>query len=634
MELFNEIKSILMNLNIEKLSLLFQLTENYCKSEHFTFDCLSEHLIQPLARSADNGGSGGNKDSQDIQELKKINNNISDLVYKHKKRIEKFLKASIDKKAELQNYKYITEENLNLEDDTSGNTSKTTSKFGKTFSNSSENQLTGDILNISKSNSLPFREYLKILMFIYDTCTEECRNLLDFLFMENYGIDYDRINLEMIGKLFNLGQNYKDKIDKNELIEKSENTSYIKYNSKPYPINDLNSQILKYKNWTARMTIVYLYRYFILEKSFFNEIIMGNIPNSVLIDMFYYNQEQSLLDNDYIKVIRIIPLIRPYSSFAETMYKIIRDIFKQWYKISHSLNTSVSLSKKAINSFYKLNQSLLDQINLNIYHYKKYIINQAQDLHSKYKTYKKLYKDSSHNTENTEKDISLIISNQSFFNLLDYIKNLIYDFKGKFNLDCHKFLNVNYYFHKEPVGKPIRSFIAVGYNTRFFKYIEPEVNLMYIYGMVNFNMNKGVESNWSTAGNPSNKYMIHIQSSAIIELLINEQVNTEYTPRTPVEDAFFKNLHDYFYYIPEIKEQETLYIEIKIKMLFNEIKGIGSNYWKYIEFEIKKEEEIKEELKKERKNSNKNSKVKKKKVQQNQYRIYLLKRIYYNIQKI
>ena len=52
-ELYSDVNNIILDTKQEKLILLYQLAENFCKNKKFDFDCLYDNLVLPISKSKD-----------------------------------------------------------------------------------------------------------------------------------------------------------------------------------------------------------------------------------------------------------------------------------------------------------------------------------------------------------------------------------------------------------------------------------------------------------------------------------------------------------------------------------------------------------------------------------------------------
>ena len=286
-KLYTNIKKEIENEKEEKLLALFSLSKNFCHESKKTkkdneLICLYENLIIPLSKG-------------------KNYNKILDKIIEH---ITSF-KEEIKQQRENENtFRYKQYEFLNT---------KSISLQSKTF-----------------------EKFTKLVKFCYGICNEECKASFDFAYEENFRADYqDEIKLEILSKLF-LKTNVINSIS--DILQTNKTGEYVQYINSYYPVNEVSELVINYNNWSTRFTIFILYRYVLMNKNFYKEIIRGNFDYEKLIDMFYSSTNPINEDKKNLELLNITPLSLPYYNLSIALHERLGKIYENYGNITKELN--------------------------------------------------------------------------------------------------------------------------------------------------------------------------------------------------------------------------------------------------------------------------------------------------------
>lgn len=287
-KLYNNIKKEIEKEKEEKLLALFSLSKNFCRestkktNKDNELICLYENLIIPLSKG---------KNYKNI--LNKIVEHISSF------------KEEIKQQKENENtFRYKQYEFLNTK-------------------------------SISLQSKI-FEKFTKLIKFCYGICNEECKASFDFVYEENFGSDYrDEIKREILSKLF-LRTNVINAIS--DIMQTNKTGEYVKYINKYYPVNEVSELLINYNNWSTRFTIFILYRYVLMNKNFYKEIIKGNFNYEKMIDMFYSSTNPSNEDKRNLEVLNITPLSLPYYNLSIALHEKLGKIYENYLNITKELN--------------------------------------------------------------------------------------------------------------------------------------------------------------------------------------------------------------------------------------------------------------------------------------------------------
>jgi len=591
-DLYSDVNNVIKKTQQEKLSLLYQLMDNYCKNKKFDFDCIYDNLILPISKSND---------------LNALSGQILDIFKNYQNKLKQFLDKSIKKKFKLEEYEFIKEDNLKQ-----SNSDKTEESFSSIFEDEDKNTISLSLINSKVSSSkITIKHFFKILASIYNICIEDCKMAVDYLFVDNFENDFERIKLEIMAYLFKLmnfslkdrKQKYNntevDELIDNVLSEGGEqkvkadesyfdvernilrkifvNSTHVNFIDEAYPIlydssknatenfnlNNRNNnqniyksrllEFLNYRKWSVRFTIHIIFRYLIVEKSFFRDYITNHLTDFKLNKLLLKPGE--LIDkNQIIRLVKAIPLIMPYYSFSKKMHEQQTKIYEKWNNITDGYlvplmdaNETISQYKEILSFISSDILERLDIIDRKNTHIKSFYLNQKEKLDTLHKKLK-LTK----GADSIEKTITL----KSYLNNLEYLTNNIFHI-NYFSQDCHKFIHYNTYFGNYTFGKPIVHYASIGYEPYFFIDFESDIQVYFIYSFLKFNTKI------------SRNYTISIKTNSIIDLYLDEKKVYPDNVQNVKGDGYFDCLVQYNYTYVSFPNENS-YVEMKIKGNFRQ----------------------------------------------------------------
>jgi hypothetical protein len=576
-DLFSAVKIAVTSVKEEKLNLLYELSENYCKSTNFNFDCLYENLILPISKT---------------KELKELSNKIVKIFEQYKQKLKKIVEKSLNLKTQNEEYIYITDKNIQeistIKSFTNFNLNKQQSQLERKplFNQEEEIELNLSPELIEKNSvysKISVSQFYEILISIYDICNEECKSAIEYLFRDNFMDDIERFKLEIVSKLFNI-----EKINESLLESKiiTDDKKFIKFNNATYPLNPQLEIFINYKSWSIRYLITVLYRYILMEKLFYTEIIRGELSEEEM-GKILYQPEGSLDDKELTKLIRSVPLLTPYINFSRSLQNKIKKIYDKSEGLTGKIFNNLASTNSTLTKFQDVTNFLLNVLVDRIEFIKKKGSKTSEKIRSAYPQIKNLT--SILKAANNKDSKFKVISLQSQLRSMEYINNNIY-LTSYLSQDCHKFLHYHSYFENYSIGKPNLGYVSLSYEPFFFLDFEQDIKLFFVYGLVNMNIDY------------SKKYSLVIKTQAQVDVYFNNELKQPKSV-TPITDlARFKNMNKLTYEI-ESPGFKNSYRELVVKGMFE---GISANATdKHFELKISSDE-IKNN-KSSKKNTNKNT---------------------------
>ena len=435
-DLFSDIRMVTTESKNEKLILIDKLAERTCKTNKFNLDCLYTSLLDPISKNSEINDS--------------IKNKLFDVINKYKLSLNDYISNSIKEKFSKQSYLFITKDNLNLVED---------------------DKLKED------ENIINLPRFFKLMIFTGDVCVEECKSAIEYIFYENFKDNIDRIKLETVSYLFHI-KNLTNVDD--QLVH---NSTHIKYKDHFYTINENSQNFVKYDQWNLRYFIHIIYRYLLMEKSFYKEIILGDYSNSEQQKAILGPSLKDLTENQEVKLSRIIPLISPYYKFTLQAHEKVKAVYDKWLDIGNDLEHQFKYTDESFSTFSKfLNHSRNKIVNVVKLINSTFIPELKNISLIKQKTIK--INEQLASTEDMSSTY-FNIKTQSYQNSLEYITQVIY--KTSFFLtDCNKFLHYHSYLDINAMGKPTINYVPLGYDPVFFIDFSSDIKLFFLYGLKNF----------------------------------------------------------------------------------------------------------------------------------------------------
>ncbi len=573
LDLYSDINVVIKQTQQEKLNLLFNLMENYCKNKKFDFDCIYENLILPISKS---------------KELNILSEKILKIFKNYQTKLKTLLERSISEKFKLEEYLFIKEESLNRK-----RTKFSVENFSSIFEDEDQNTISLNLINSKNSASkISINHFFKILSSIYNICIEDCKLAIDYLFVDNFENDFERIKLEIVAYLFkiknfSIKENSKKEIvntevnkyinniisNKNDInfekdffdIEKNvfskifTNSTHINFLNVTYPIyNESNTtldknknrlvEFLDYKKWSVRYTIHIIFRYLIAEKSFFEDYILNYLSDFNLNK--YLKKPEELIDkNQVIRLIKTIPLIMPYYSFSKKMHLQQTQIYENLNKILEGYYDPLIHANQTISRYKDILKFINDDISERIQIIDRNMekgrisllnrIKNLDDIEEKLMLTK--------GSDSIENKIKL----NSYLNNLDYITNNIFRI-NYFSHDCHKFIHYNTYFGNYTFGKPIVHYASLGYKPYFYIEFETDIQIYFIYSYLKFNTVIPIN------------YTITISTNSMIDLYLDGKKFFPDSIKYVKEETYYDCLIKYnFTYISPSRENSHIKMKIK-----------------------------------------------------------------------
>jgi len=589
-DLFSEIKQeILKSKETPGLSELFKLAENYCKSANFDFDCLYKNLILPVSQT---------------NSLNSLSKNIFKIIEKYKEKLKKFVKKSEIVKLRFRQYDFIKEDNLNFGAvGNIGNINITNFNqldlmkeekeidledvFGinnSDISGEAERLINKDVLSDSQSRKFSkifFKKFIKILITVYQTCTEECKSALEFLFIDNFGDKAENIKKEIIGFLFkkkdldfNVEKDIYSPVDKN----------YFIYNNKQFPTNNNIKTFLNYKAWSTRYLISILYRYILIEKNFFTEIVKGELSEEELHQMLFINNFSTYQDEKSLyKIMKQIPIITPYYNFTHKLSSKLEMLFGEWTQATNLIFNEYNKTKNVLNDLDKRLTIYDSELEEKINYFKdealmklKELTKVKQDLETK----SKILEDSK-KRNSTLNNLKI----NSRFTDIEYVTDIIYQ-SDYFSNECHKFLHYHTYLDNSKFGLPFVEYVSLSSTaTNFFIEFDEDIRLFEIFALLSFNENTRHNHDLAIKVFTNSEMELNIDS-----LFINCEKGTNGTFSFTRTDKY-----NYEYVINVFKLKETKDKRTKFQIVFKgkfEEKMTKEKYFKFLMNEIILEENM------------------------------------------
>lgn len=540
-DLFSAIKSLVTSIKEEKLNLLYELSENYCKSTNFNIDCLYENLIFPISKT---------------KELKELSNKIFIIFEGYKQKLKKILQKSVNLKTQNEEYIYITDRNIQeistIKSISNLNVNLQKSQLDKQLLYSKEELEFSLSTELIEKNSIYSKisvsQFYEILISIYDICNEECKSAIEYLFRDNLMDDIDRFKLEIVSKLFNI-----QKIDENFLYQKiiTKDKKFIIFNNSTYTINSQSERFIYYKFWSIRYLITVLYRYILMEKLFYTEIILGEL-SEVELSKILFESEINLEDKQLLKIKRSVPLLAPYITFSRSLQNKIKSIYDKSEGLTGRILNNLASTNSTLTNFQDVSKFLLNVLADRLQFIKKKGSKTSQKIRSAYPQIKNLTSilNAANHKDSKFKKISL----QSQLGNMEYINNNIY-LSSYLSQDCHKFLHFHSYFDDFSFGKPNLGYISLSYEPFFFLDFEQDIKLFFVYGLVNMNTDY------------LKKYSLVIKTQAKVDVYFNNELKqpNSITPITDVER--YTNMNKFTYEI-ESTGFKNSYKELMVKGVF------------------------------------------------------------------
>ena len=517
-DLYADIKKTISVTRNSKLIILYELAENYCKNKSFDYECLYKWIIKPISKTST---------------LQSTSNLILATMDKYKTILDQFVKQSINLKFKEREFKYIKKQNLFF---TENIEKKTIIDEGGSKSISRELILLDD-------NKLDLPNFFKILTLVGGECIEECKVALEYILADNFGDFINRMMEETVAYLFNIEQI--DNIDS----QINFNSTHLNYHGKVFEKNIQSKLFTNYKKWHLRYFLFIIYRYLLLERPFYNEIIVGKFTEDQLFNNLFLPHVNQINDQQLLKVSRFIPITNPYLSFANQIHNLIIKIYKEWNKISIDVKNNLQKDLELREKMYKF----INEMKVKLEDKKKFLekiifplINDTIKIKANASDLKESL-NMMDNGNSTFPSVKL----ESYINNLNYVNNLIYSSKY-FSQDCHKFLHFNTYYDNITLGRPQTGYIFMGFDTDFFHKFDNDTQLYYIYGFINFVKYKG------------RIYFIKITSNSRIELFLNDEKLKPFKRKNAIQSFFYKKAEKSYYMIESPKMKKS-YINLKIK---------------------------------------------------------------------
>jgi aspartate 1-decarboxylase len=446
MLLYSKVKYVIENTHIEKLVLLYELTENYCKTNRFDLVCLYDNLFLPISRT---------------EGLFQINLSIQQLFDSYKNEIKDYIVSLADDNRKLTIYEFIKEENLSFD------------KFLNDLNNVTNNNFT--ILNGFQDNYVQkFKSFLSLLKQTYNICVEECKNILENIFIESFGDKANRIKQEIISYLFHLKElpiNKDNEFEINEYILNQNRT--VNFKDKTYPLTERLELFLNYKEWSMRYLLGIIYKYLLIGNSFYNDIILDEFPDEKLNKLLFYPKEINDLDKS--KLLKNVPLVSDYQNFTTTMINLYLKIYSQAFNIeklvyNFALNKSEAVEKLT---------NIIEKLNTELREINSYLISKADKFIEFIKSNEVASMVLDKKIDEQNSVLKQIMDNSKIY-LLEYINKQIYDLEY-FVQECSSFVQLQTFYENSTFATPQVDFLPIFNSSSFEYHFDREINYFKIF---------------------------------------------------------------------------------------------------------------------------------------------------------
>ncbi len=402
--------------------------------------------------------------------------------------------------------------------------------------------MSGDLILLENSQ-IDLPHYFRILTLVGANCIEECKAALEFLLTDNFSENIDRMMMETVAYLFKLENlhNIDEKI--------RFNSTHIKYNKNLYPINSQSRLLIDYKKWHLRYFLFIVYRYLLIERPFFSEIIEGNLSDEQLNTFLFRPKDEELEDQQLLTVSRFLPLTFPYIDFTTKVHDNIITMYRYFTSIGQEIKNNLEKDLDLRTKLLKIIEKMTSKLNKKLLFFNK----TALPLLSKIAKIKSIIRKIDQNLGLTQSEDTIYskVKMEALNNNILYTNNLLYS-SDSFSQDCHKFLHYNSYFDKTAFGKPNTGYIFMGFEPYFFAEFGEDTKLYFIYGLLLFEKF------------PGKLYFIKITTNSDVELFINDKQQFPYRRAVSPKSYFYKKAVNSYYMI-ESPLMLKAYMNLKIK---------------------------------------------------------------------
>lgn len=285
----------------------------------------------------------------------------------------------------------------------------------------------------------------------------------------------------------------------------------ILFSNKYYTNNKYLTNLFNINSWTTRLIISVIYRYILFKKSFYKEIISNDISFATQQNQLYHTETQILNSNDFLKISKIIPLIKPFSTYTAKIYSIMRQLFNKWYHITSTITSTSNNIKLFLKDFFNLNRYFSKFLNKNIFKIKSDSLISLKKNIADVEVFKKIFA-----FEDKFERFRNKIIHENKVKALDYYNLLFYNYdvyeKGLFSNLCNKYVVVDMFFIEKPSQKPFTDVFNIGAEPSFKYIFDLEVRLFYI------SANIVVDHDLIDSCG-----VLSVTSSSLIELFLNEE---------------------------------------------------------------------------------------------------------------